>query len=145
MRPWRVAADLSLARRRLFALATAMVFLVGQMAGFAHLVAVQHARCPDHGELIDVAGPPAAQLIKSGIGGKPTSAGLTARDRGERGHKHEHCTVALKRRERSARAEPTHFAATAPSLVALHDHAAYELAHLALPLLRLAPKTSPPA
>ena len=138
-RPRRVQ-PLRAFRQRL--LLTAVACLAGQGASFAHLVLVQHATCVEHDALVHSdagsAGPrtlPRTSRPTTSVEGRPMEAG----------HEDDHClAVSLRRREAPA----TTGAAVAP-VPAATDAAAYAQPAVGgptgIPLLHLAPKSSPPA
>ncbi len=119
------------------ALALTLLFAVGQLAGFAHLVLVPHVTCPEHGELMHAEAAPAAPTLAGG----PARAWL---NRGARAHGHDHCLAFSSRREDVlAAAGPA-----APEVQAPAPHSAPPARTPFAPplaLLRLAPKGSPPA
>lgn len=122
--------------RRLPAIALAALALFGQLASFAHLVAVDHVRC-EHGELVDV--------------GRHSSATASHHDSGEAFHaaasearEHEHCLLSPMRRDRAAIAQ------RAAHSIAFASDGRSPLATTGtdagapIPLILLAPKSSPP-
>ena len=87
-------------RRRIQALLALGLFLVGGFWGFLHEVAVRHAICPEHGEVVDVAG--ASSAHEHGADG-PSFA--PAPDDGEE-RTHEHCPAVTFVRECSLQPQP---------------------------------------
>jgi hypothetical protein len=124
-------------RLRFPAITLAALALLGPLASFAHLVAVDHVRC-EHGELVDV--------------GRhaPTVAAHHDRDKSfhaataEETREHEHCLVSPMRRDGATVAER----ASPSSIVACRRHtsspALASVVPAPIPLILLAPKSSPP-
>jgi hypothetical protein len=126
-------------RRRL--LLTAVACLAGQGAAFAHLVLVQHATCVEHDALVHSdagsAGPEALP---------PTSRPTPLLDSRlvEAGHEDDHClAVSLRRREAPATTGAAAGPVPAPADAAAYSHPVARGA-TGVPLLHLAPKSSPP-
>lgn len=96
---------------RVGSLLVALLFVVGQLASFHHAATVQHVRCAEHGELVDVdahgAGDAEGTAFSAGASeSRRAAAPATATDHAAmaqaadasgRGHAHEHCTVGPKR------------------------------------------------
>jgi hypothetical protein len=124
--------------RRIPALALAALALFGQLAGFAHLVAVDHVAC-EHGELVDVAQPSPA--LASHHDPDQSFHAATA----SQGREHEHCLLSPMRRDRAAvaletpRASPFSCDGPTPIAILASDIPA------PIPLILLAPKSSPPS
>jgi hypothetical protein len=120
-------------------LATALVLL--QVAGFAHFFLVAHEICPEHGELI--------HARRGGAGSRALAPAFLEHDvlAGSEAYasvgSHEHCSVFLHQRTRAlagpilGRAEPQVCSAV-PAAPPAADVPA------AVPVLFLAPKSSPP-
>jgi hypothetical protein len=132
--------------RRGFALATAFLCLLAQISGAAHLALVSHVRCFEHDALVHADaghGPGAQQGWTTAAKGKRAES--VPSDVAQ--HADDHCfVVGLRRREYLAAAPPGPRAADP----ALNIDAVLWLAHrdvlaAPVPLLRLAPKASPPA
>ncbi len=128
------------ATTKALAVALALVAFAGQLAGFAHLVAVEHVRC-EHGELVEVS---RRQL--------PSSAGAVARSTVDSvgsasdvaTHGHEHCLLGPTRRDHLAlHAYHASAAGRAPELRCDLGPAACAVAP-PIPIIVLAPKNSPP-
>ena len=117
-------------------LALVAAFIGGAIGPLAHLALVPHIRCAQHGELIHgtavatVAAPPASET--------PTATTAPVRETEE----HDHCGVTAEQRATTATATPR-FVITAP--LALASIGVGHEARLAVELLQLAPKASPPA
>jgi hypothetical protein len=127
--------------RRTAVLLTAIACLLGQGAGLAHLVLVRHATCVEHDALVHTSnGTPALARPRAGAAG-PVVASVPA----EASHEDDHCLVAGCRRDL---ADPRAHAVGAvvvgfadPSPPASRPSPPPS----PVPLLRLAPKSSPPA
>jgi len=119
------------------AVALAALALFGQLAGFAHLVAVDHVRC-EHGELVDV-GHHAPTVAPHRDADKSFHASTAADTR-----EHEHCLLSPMRRDRATVAP----GASQSSIVACHRHSVIaalgRTVPAPIPLILLAPKSSPP-
>ena len=127
--------------RRLFVggLATALVLL--QVAGFAHFILVAHEICPEHGELVHARRGGAGSHVLAPVSlDHDVLAGSEAR---ASVGGHEHCSVFLHQRTRAlggpifGRVEPQVCSAV-PAAPPAADVPA------AVPVLLLAPKSSPP-
>ena len=112
-----------------------MVALVAQLVGFAHLAAVRHVRCAEHGELIELHGDDVATLART------TGDALGAA--GE-GHGHDHCLLGPVRRDGAALAVPEAARVARAEVDVARARPPVDVARLPIPLLRLAPKSSPP-
>lgn len=124
-----------LKRTRFGAAFLAVAFLAAQMVAFGHQASVRHATCPEHGELVDATAPGLESLSAA----TTTIAAAPAPSQG-----HDHCSMWSPRRE------PLGHSGVAP--VAALAHEGLDLPIIATPpglsgvaILRLAPKTSPPA
>jgi len=113
--------------------------LCAQLFGVAHLAQVRHATCDEHGELVELGDQPAATPAPP-----QQSARIDGAAAGEGAHGHDHCVAAAQRHQRVLRgddANPT----LAARRTAVKSGFARDLTPTpALPLLRVAPKTSPP-
>jgi hypothetical protein len=133
--------------RRQALLGTAFVCLLGQASAFAHLALVRHTTCPEHEDA----------LVHTGGGNvdasaAQTRAGLTPARRvvapppgAADGHEDDHCLMAAFRR--SDLAGPEHDGGQVlPTAAELHPPPAQAPARRPgpVPLLLLAPKSSPP-
>ena len=120
----------------------AIACLLTQASGLLHGLLVEHARCPEHGEAVHV-GETGHAAHASAIPG--ATAALHAAAARVEAHAHEHCALASDRRERAIAGRPSTTATAAPRAVA-RAVPLLSLAHPAqIPLLSLAPKSSPPA
>jgi hypothetical protein len=109
--------------------------LAAQAVGLLHVLVVRHATCPSHGELVHgaaVATPRAADDTVQA----PPAAGEDVDD---------HCLALANRRRDLAALTPVLEQLPAPEVHPRALPPAPAAALAALPLLRLAPKTSPPA
>lgn len=132
---------------RLSALVAALACVVTQLAAFAHFALVRHATCPQHGELIHVEADAAAVRPSPHLAPEPgqDAAALHAGDAAD-AHDHDHCVVAVTGREKVL--QPFVYLQTSPSMhrvVASPRGPPVVLAHVAVALLSVAPKNSPPA
>ena len=123
--------------RQLPAIVLAALALFGQLAGFAHLVAVDHVAC-EHGELVDVRHHPPAVASHH----DPAKA-FHASSASER-REHEHCLLSPMRRDRAAisgRTSPTSLLSCdrQRAIATIENDVAAPI-----PLILLAPKSSPP-
>ena len=129
------------ARRR--GLVLASLLLAGQVGTLAHLVAVRHVTCPEHGESIHAATPPAetATTAVAAVSHGPAvqSIALAAE------HGHDHCLIVAERRSRSALLRASVAASPLPIAVAARPPVALAGRPALLAIYRLAPKNSPPA
>jgi len=118
-------------------LALALVFFGGPLSSVVHQVLVRHAVCSLHGELIHDDG--AAPERRAGADTAFEVAGASAR------HGHDHCQV-LSLRPQGIGVAPAAAAASVPAGPGASDNpaTAVRLPH-PVPLLLLAPKSSPPA
>ena len=126
-------------RRLALGLALAVLFLVGQLSTFTHLLLVPHATCLAHGELIHLDGPPAAAAPATN---EPAFAAAPPQSTN---HGDEHCVVAASGRERSISPSSTGRLITSPRDGAVARLPRTVVIAPSLALLRLAPKSSPPA
>lgn len=136
MRPNRASSP-----RRWLALVLAGLYVASTAVSFAHLATTQHARCPDHGELMHVE--PVtheAGLEMTAPGELPTLArGGALGDP----HDHDHCAVTpLGESGWAQRVSQT----SAPLLAARVDPAPLsgDVAFVTVARYLIAPKTSPP-
>src|ERR1700689_1481768 len=70
-----VSRGTSVRRRRALCAALVVAFAAGQIAGAAHDATTEHARCSEHGELIDLPAPPSGTSGDTRIAG--TKSGPT--------------------------------------------------------------------
>ncbi|HCF58161.1 MAG TPA: hypothetical protein DFS52_09230 [Myxococcales bacterium] len=125
--------------RAVLTLVVSLGLVAAQLETAAHSLKTTHAFCPEHGEVVDLE-LGAAALVASEDQGPRLDAG----PRVSHHHDHDHCLAALFVR-----------AATAPAAVDLDGLAppaplsrrweAFQGHPSAIPLLHLAPKSSPPS
>jgi hypothetical protein len=114
-----------------------LALLAGQLSTVAHSMAVEHQRCPEHGEMMHRVAVGPAPLL-SDAGPERTAATAAIAD-----HGHEHCVSLAGRREIvGPPARATAAIATPPADAVPFDRARDPGARGRL--LGLAPKTSPP-
>ena len=117
--------------------------LVAQLLGWIHLVAVEHARCPEHGEVLHVTERAAGTALARELHATeeaPTSSVETAPPEL---HADDHCGWLADRRD--ARLAPTVLAMSpSPRGEACSTAPAPLPCASSAPLYRLAPKQSPP-
>jgi hypothetical protein len=127
------------ARARAFAAFGAYLCLATHLAGIVHVLVVRHATCPSHGEMVHGAAPVASHVVP--VGEDVTAKGVLpeAEEEGD-----DHCLFVATRRRELAGLAPS----TAMVVRAFGTAAVDTLPALAVvaprPILRLAPKTSPP-
>lgn len=117
-----------------------LVFVASQVGSYVHAAFENHARCPEHGELIHVDELPrtAAEVVAAG-----DNDALLDASGDEDDHAHEHCYLCPASRDRAASSQVAHGIAASMPAVAIHapDTAA---APGGLATYVIAPKTSPP-
>jgi hypothetical protein len=121
--------------------AVASLTLTGQLSTFVHFVAVHHVVCPEHGELVELEHGSQAAATEA-----DRSDGTAVRASGQdhHGHGHDHCTMAAELRQRTTPTQLRAVTDIAPEPVRLAPPAVTPRP-AALALLRVAPKSSPPA
>ena len=129
------------ARPLILGLSLAGLFLAGQLSSFTHLLLVRHATCPEHGELVHLE-QPTTRLAPRAVDDAEPYVALAAE---VADHDHDHCLVCSARRE----ARPAQ-AVGAALKVAARWLEARPFKHgpssrCGAEVLRLAPKSSPPA
>jgi hypothetical protein len=132
--------------RRQVLLGTAIVCLLGQATAFAHLALVRHATCPEHEDALVHASVAAGSADAAKAPAEPTPGRrVVAPPPGTAdGHEDDHCLMAAFRR--SDLAAPDREADQALPAADLPPPPAHAMAVRPgqVPLLRLAPKNSPP-
>ncbi len=125
-----------LLKKKVFVVA-ALVALAAQSAGTLHVLFVPHARCAEHGELVDV---PRGDLSLSASFSHEValSAALPSE-----AHGHEHCAVAILQRQRLT-GPILRIAPVTTIAVAAKTRAPIAVVLPSARRLRLAPKHSPP-
>jgi hypothetical protein len=132
--------QMTLRSRALHALG-AYLCLSAQLLGVLHVLVVRHATCPTHGELthgiplVAASEVPVAPPAETARAATPTAIE----------HQDEHCLmVATRRREMAGLAPSSAILATPPVPPTMPLTTAAIVIVASLPVLRLAPKTSPP-
>jgi len=119
---------------RVATLALALVCLAGQLSTVVHLAVVQHTTC-EHGELVEA---PLAVTVA-----QPGDPGVSAPDDAAPPHSHDHCVLNTSRRDGPRLARVS--APLATLEVALPRLCADAPPPASIPLIFVAPKSSPPA
>jgi hypothetical protein len=132
-------------RRRSAVALTALLCLAGQVLGFAHLALVRHATCLAHDEVVHAPAASAATAAHERAESARGRADAYPIEDGD-GHEDDHCLVVASRRRELAPLDSAASAAivAAPAPVASLHGVSQEPAP-PVPLLFLAPKSSPPA
>jgi hypothetical protein len=136
------------ARARPTALVAAVACLLVYGVNFAHLALVRHAPCVAHDEVVHAAadaaaGPAGARRPDEEA--PPGTATTAVAAASIPGHGEEHClALASRRREHAALSPAQADGGPAPGATPLPRPAPREAAAAPIPLVRLAPKTSPP-
>ncbi len=124
-------------RAQAFAMALALLGLLGHVSALAHLALVRHVRC-EHGDLVEVAG---AETLRYGVA--TPEIGRSSVPDSSSGH--QHCTIAPLPRERTLPTAPVVSASALDSpVISVACDCQPPLAP-PIALLLLAPKNSPPA
>ena len=124
---------------RPLAAATAYLALAAHLFGLLHMVAIRHATCPSHGETVH--GTPVAQSLQPAANASVASMPVDGRTVVD-----EHCAIVALLSAAMAGLSPDGSARISPPQdQRLVPAAAPSGAAVQLPLLSLAPKTSPPA
>jgi hypothetical protein len=120
---------------RYSALTFALLAMSGQVLSGLHFALVNHVTCAEHGELVET-GAPVAQPAATSTA--PTIAALAAE-----GHGHDHCSIALLRRQqaRNSVTSTTPLRASPPQVAFVLPASAPSAP---IDLLSVAPKNSPP-
>lgn len=123
---------------RRLGLALALVCFGGQLSSVVHMITVRHSTCTEHGELIDSDGATPARRASADTAFEVADA--SAR------HSHDHCPVSAATPRGNLGVAPVAAASTpaAPRPSAGPARRAIPLPR-PVPLLLLAPKSSPPA
>ena len=117
-----------------------LALLAGQLSSLAHSMAVAHARCPEHGELVHrTAVAPAAAPAALALGAPSAVVSDTA----IAGHGHEHCISFWGRRELAGPPPRPSIELAPPPALATRPIDATAFGGRSA-LLSFAPKTSPP-
>jgi hypothetical protein len=122
----------------------ALLCVTSQVSGLAHLAFVPHMTCAEHGELVELGTAPAPMLTPEALP-RLAAAATTSLVEALAGHGHDHCLLTTLRRT------PAELARTqAPGDGVRSDEpqargSRTEAVPAALPVLAVAPKSSPPA
>jgi hypothetical protein len=123
----------------------AAISLLPMLSTYVHLLLVQHATCPEHGEIIDrpaSASPDEAtdRLMLLGSHARSAWSGMDSDD----SHSHSHCTFVLNRRQ----VPPSLTSVTASIVPPVELHPGFARLDVRptseIAVFRLAPKQSPP-
>jgi hypothetical protein len=126
------------------AAALAALCLLGPILGYAHMLLVAHARCPEHGELLHLDAPAVSEPVASSENPTREPAVAPESDLASETHDHDHCVVTSARKTQAA-------VRSAGPLLVVGDHPPQQLAddgavtRPPVALYVLAPKNSPPA
>lgn len=112
--------------------------LLTQVVSFAHLAYVNHVTCAEHGELVEV-----GRSVGSATAGTDSSA-VRPSAAAEESHGHDHCVIALARRDRAFADSTTRSFVAIPLETPLEAARAPEAAPPAIAVILIAPKNSPP-
>jgi hypothetical protein len=130
---------------RVLALIVVAFTLASQASSLAHLVLIEHAVCPEHGEWLHA--DELATHAEGAPGNAPhaeTSSIRATVPTDGFGHEHEHCAVLSERRQSLAEepSSPVVLLSVGPDRVS--GGPTYALSARSVPIFQLAPKTSPP-
>jgi hypothetical protein len=128
-------------RSRVPAALAAVLLVLANLLGALHDASTSHVRCAAHGELVDSDGPLA---IAASAATTADHAELTAAPGSARGHGDAHCLLAAALHASRIASRPPALAAAAVALESAVPPPALAAAP-GVHLLRIAPKTSPPA
>jgi hypothetical protein len=128
-------------RSSIFAIGVAGALLLAQVAGLAHLLVVEHERCAEHGDIVEgAANHPAAAAAERQEGDR-----ASVRAAGDEIAGHDHCLY-LATLRRGTGSECQHVVLAPRAAAARFVVGAERREQASGPsLLRIAPKTSPPA
>lgn len=136
-------------RRKPGAWCIAVVCLVAQLLGWVHLIAVEHARCPEHGEVLHTQERSAGASLVRALHAEDAEDATDARASTSvdaapsEQHADDHCGWLAERRDARLSPAITVEAVSPPELSSLLAFEPPVRASSAL-LYRLAPKQSPP-
>jgi hypothetical protein len=142
-RPLGGPRTLRVRQPRVPAALAAVLLVLANLLGALHDASTSHVRCAAHGELVDSDGPLAVVASPAAVA---ALAALTTAPGSARGHGDSHCLLAAALRASRIAPPPPVVAAAAITVVDLRSAVPPGL--VAAPgasLLRIAPKTSPPA
>jgi hypothetical protein len=112
---------------------------VRSLFGVAHLARARHATCDEHGELVELSDQPSIAATPALAQSRVEEAATLATR-----HGHDHCTAAAHRQQRALSATCSGAAPAARAPAPSDPLALASPLTRALPLLLVAPKTSPP-
>jgi len=128
--------------------ALAALCLLTPILGYAHLLLVQHARCPEHGELVhveDAAADDASLLLGPGLQLRTDEPQVALESAPEvDGHEHDHCVAVLARKTSAPLASAGPLLPSHGSTLSLRGLVQDSVLRAPTALYRLAPKNSPP-
>jgi hypothetical protein len=125
--------------RAVLTLLLSLALVAAELETVAHGLKTTHAFCPEHGEVVDVELGAVAPVASEDVG-RRLEAGPTVSHH----HDHDHCMAALFVRAATAPV-PAALGNLAPPAPLIRRWAASQGHPPAIPLLHLAPKSSPPA
>jgi hypothetical protein len=134
------------APRPTLVVSTALLCLLVQALGYAHLLLVRHATCLEHAEIVHSPSPEAGAGARAATAGpRPLHRRVEGTAPEDQGHGDEHCLALASRRREGATLVPTQLAgpalsAAGPSVAPPTTPSSFH----PVPLLHLAPKSSPP-
>jgi hypothetical protein len=129
------------------AAATSLIALLAQLSSLADLALFRHVVCPEHGELVHLEEEAgfAPGLTAPASSRAQVDLAIATKSEGRADNRHDHCSLAVHRREISTESRTkTPAFEVGPTLAAaqIAEHAPCPSAE---PIFRLAPKNSPPA
>jgi hypothetical protein len=128
---------------RCLAFVVAAIALASQLSSLAHHLLVAHAVCPRHGEWMhadELAAHESSTVDASQADALATWSALPT----DNGHEHEHCAVVSDRRQSLAAQARSRIVSPAADVAHVAMGGPCEASTGSVPLLRLAPKNSPP-
>ncbi len=115
----------------------AAALLAAQLGGAAHFALVQHVRCAEHDELVELPNAAASRAVA------PVTPHRSLATDASEAHGHDHCGIVALRCE-AGHASAPRAAVLAPQSSTDHAPPALRAPPPAIALLDLAPKSSPP-
>jgi hypothetical protein len=122
--------------------ALAVLAVLSQLTALAHLIAVPHVTCPEHGELVHEEEPVARASAPEGKSSEQLAHSLIAATPFE--DQHEHCVSAGVTKDSTVIPRPLPQRIPVPAPLLALSVITSEL-EPSVPIYRLAPKNSPPA
>jgi hypothetical protein len=132
-------------RSLLLGLIVPLALLAGQLSAVVHSMVVQHQRCPEHGELVHRVQTPGRAESLPPSDARHHSMAVVAAQAVADPHDDDHCLSLVGRRETTGPSARASADLGFPPRNALTVAAADASRERGAQLLRLAPKTSPPA